>query len=138
MTKNKRRLYLGIRQIVHGIGAIGASVLLVWMMPEPSMNGCPMIGPCHVWYMYITGFVFSVLCFVIGPRRQMYYVVVFMLIFFMGVVDSISTGEIYAYTSESFRGIFSNPMFQGGMLGAAVCFLCCILVARTGILRDSR
>ena len=68
----------------------------------------------------------------------MYYVVVFVLIFFMGIVDSISTGEIYAYTSEFFRGIFSNPMFQGGMLGAAVCFFCCILIARTGIVRKRR
>ena len=36
-------------------------------------------------------FLFFVFCFLIGPRSQMYYVVVFVLIFFMGIVDSIST-----------------------------------------------
>ncbi len=98
------------------VASFAASLLI----PEPNMVGCPYAGPCHYWPHFLKGFVFILVCVVVGPRKLPYQLFVIFLVPALGLVEPANTGELRSAVLLVLLHLPWDYIVQGGVAGVLV------------------
>ncbi len=69
------------------------------------------------WPMFLWGFLFVILCLIIGPKRKGYYVLVVLLFLFLSVMDDLRVGVSII---NAMLSVPTQYFFHGGMVGLGV------------------
>jgi hypothetical protein len=99
------------------IAAIAPEILL----PEANGNGCPFVGPCHIWPDFMSGFIFILICVIFGPKHFIFQVLILCLVPLLGLLEPIRTGWVSSDTFSFWEFLLYLPgvtLVQGGVLGA--------------------
>src|SRR5574339_587084 len=119
MTKHKHLI-----EFMLALAAILVSMFVVNILPQSSDFNCGFMGICPTWPENLQGFVFVFLCLFIGPKRIVFFVVIFLLTMLWSVVTLFTTGEAQLQMISIWLPVVPfSPIFQGCLVGFVAAYL---------------
>jgi hypothetical protein len=104
--------------------AILVSLLIINILPQSSDFNCGFMGICPTWPENLKGFVFVFLCLIIGPKRIVFFIAIFIFTMFWSVVMLFASGEAQLQMISSWLpAIPFSPIFHGGLAGGVIAYL---------------
>ena len=115
------KISLVTNKYIRGFAAIAIAVVAsIVFVTESNMSGCPYAGPCHIWPIFLEAFIFVFISIIIGPSHRAFYILVFVLILIMGLMEPYRTGELGADFWLVLMYLPSMPLVHGGIGGAII------------------
>lgn len=122
------KLSLHMNNLVRSIAAVViATIASFILVPTPNMAGCPYAGPCHIWPEFLYAFIFVFVSIVAGPSNRVFQTFILALIPLMGLIQPQTTGELGAFFWRVIINLPSDPMVQGGVIAAIICYVAKII-----------
>lgn len=99
-------------------------MFVINILPQSSNFNCGFMGICPTWPEYLQGFVFVFLCLFIGPKRIVFFIVVFIFTMLWSVITLFISGEAQLQIISSWLSVVPfAPIFHGGLAGAVFAWL---------------
>ena len=102
---------------------LGLSCFILWLFPSPAFDACfPYQGGqfgCGVIPDVLAGFVFILVCLVIGPSSKWHYIIMLLVFCFLGIAELIRFGDL----DHLFINVLHQEFYYGGAFATALYLL---------------